>query len=228
MYHLSQPLDSAQSPASIEKRSFELIDQCVPSPRPYAGRLWEIARRCIHTSGDCSILPDLRLSASALERGLEALSLGCTIYTDTRMAREALSQRRLAPFGCRVLALMDLPGLETLARQKGTTRAHAALRQIKDQLRGQVVVIGNAPTALLCLLDCLQEGSPEPALIVGMPVGFVNAAQSKELLNQSPYSYFTLLGTRGGSALAACCINAMLEMLLRENTPTTQEAVLPA
>ncbi|MBO4335876.1 MAG: precorrin-8X methylmutase [Desulfovibrio sp.] len=208
-------LDTAKSPRAIEERSFAIIDALVPEPRPYSGRLWEIARRCIHTCGDCSILTDLRLSEEALNSGLCALRQGCTIYTDTRMAKEGLPSRRLSPLNCRVVSLMELAGLDTQAKAEGTTRAHAAMRTIKEQLEGAIVVIGNAPTALLCLLDCLRQGAKTPALIVGMPVGFVNAAQSKELLTKSIYPHFTLLGTRGGSPLAACCINAMAEMLLR-------------
>lgn len=213
---LSHALDTAQSPKAIEERSFALIDAMLPPPRPFSGRLWEIARRCIHTSGDTTILADLRLSEQALNSGLAALRSGCTIYTDTRMVKDGLPLRRLAPLQCHTLALMELDGLEALAQEHGTTRAHAAVKSIQDQLGGQIVVIGNAPTALLCLLDCLKQGAPCPALIVGMPVGFVNAAQSKELLAQSSYPHFTLLGTRGGSALAACCVNAMAEMLHNE------------
>lgn len=109
---------------------------------------------------------------------------------------------------------MGLPGLEKAAREKGITRARAGMEAVAHELAGQIMVIGNAPTALLSLLKILEQGAAPPALIVGMPVGFVNAAQSKELLLHSPWPHFTLLGRKGGSAVAAACVNALADLAL--------------
>ena len=210
--------DPAATPEAIEGRSFAIIDAELPEPRPFAGPLWEVARRCIHALGDTAILPDLRLSATALERGVAALRAGKPVFTDTRMAAAGLPARRMDRLGVPVLPLMGLAGVGEAARAQGVTRAAAGIRMIADRLAGAIVLIGNAPTALLTLLEEL-DGRPQeagPALIVGMPVGFVNAAQSKELLAASPWPHFTLLGRKGGSAAAAATLNALAELALRE------------
>lgn len=210
-------LELAATPEAIEARSFAIIDAELPEPRPFAGPLWEVARRCIHALGDTAILPDLRLDAAALERGVAALRAGRPVFTDTRMAAAGLPARRMDRLGVEVTPLMALSGVAGQARARGVTRAAAGIRMISDRLAGALVVIGNAPTALLALLEALEGRTPAtgPALIVGMPVGFVNAAQSKELLAQSPWPHFTLLGRKGGSAAAAACVNALAELALR-------------
>ena len=218
-------LDPACTPAHIETRSFEIIDAEIPEPRPFAGALWNVARRCIHTLGDTDIVHDLRLSSQGLEAGVASLLAGCTVYTDTRMAAAGLPMRRLDPLGVKVTPLMALPGLAELAASRGTTRSRAGLESIAQNMGGNIVVIGNAPTALLGLLDVLAQGAQPPALIVGMPVGFVNAAQSKELLQQSPWPHFTLLGRKGGSAVAAACINALADLALEKRGLTSVAAL---
>ena len=210
-------LDPACTPQEIEARSFAIIDAEIPEPRPFSGGLWEVARRCVHTLGDTEIVADLRLSRDGLAAGVAALRRGCTVYTDTRMAAAGLPLRRLTPLGVTVTPLMGLPGLEEISRRRGVTRSRAGIDMIADRLAGQIMVIGNAPTALLALLEALSQGAPAPALVVGMPVGFVNAAQSKELLRQSPWPHFTVLGRKGGSAVAAACVNALAELTLAKN-----------
>lgn len=168
----------------------------------------------MHTLGDVDILGDLRLRPEGLSAGVSALLAGCTVFTDTRMAAAGLPMRRLTPLGVTVSPLMGLPGLEKAAREKGITRARAGMEAVAHELAGQIMVIGNAPTALLSLLKILEQGAAPPALIVGMPVGFVNAAQSKELLLHSPWPHFTLLGRKGGSAVAAACVNALADLAL--------------
>ena len=210
-------LDPACTPQEIEARSFAIIDAEIPEPRPFSGGLWEVARRCVHTLGDTESVADLRLSRDGLAAGVAALRRGCTVYTDTRMAAAGLPLRRLTPLGVTVTPLMGLPGLEEISRRRGVTRSRAGIDMIADRLAGQIMVIGNAPTALLALLEALSQGAPAPALVVGMPVGFVNAAQSKELLRQSPWPHFTLLGRKGGSAVAAACVNALAELALAKN-----------
>lgn len=200
--------DPANEPLAIEARSFALIDECIPEPRKYTGDLWQVARRVIHTVGDPTILDDLILSTAALECGVRALAKGATIITDTAMAREGITRRWTDGRSVRFLTLSQI-ACEEEAKRLRTTRLAAAIRCVTQDLGGAIFAIGNAPTALFALLDALNSGAPQPALIIGMPVGFVNAAQSKEALAKSPYPHFTLLGTRGGSAMAAACVNAL-------------------
>jgi len=207
------------TPAAIEARSFAIIDAEVPEPRPFVGPAWEIVRRMIHTSADFELLRLARLHPDAVAAGVAALSRGASIYTDTEMARAGIPTRRLDPFGARVACLLADPAVADLAAQKGSTRAAAAVELARTKLAGAIVVIGNAPTALLALLDILaQPGVEPPALLIAMPVGFVNAAESKELLMaQAPAPYVTIQGRKGGSALAASVVNALAEIALREH-----------
>lgn len=210
-------LDPASKPDEIEQRSFEIIAWECPEPRPFAGKLWQVARRCIHALGDTAILSDLRLSDAALDSGLQAMRKKCVIYTDTAMLAAGLVARRMQPLGIQVKPLMSLQNLEIYAQKLGVTRARAGIQMIAPNLAGNILAIGNAPTAVLAALELLQTGGyAPPALIVGMPVGFVNAAQSKALLHASSYPHFTLLGRKGGSAAAAAAINAMADMVLKE------------
>lgn len=204
--------DPASEPLTIEARSFALIDECLPPPRKYSGDLWQVARRCIHTVGDPTIIDDLVLSEAALESGLAALAKGTTIITDTAMAREGITKRWTKGRSVRLFALSERAS-EADAKRMASTRLAAAIHSVAQELGGAILAIGNAPTALFALLDALDAGAPCPALIIGMPVGFVNAAQSKEALAKSRYPHFTLLGTRGGSALAAACVNALFSIL---------------
>ncbi len=210
-------LDKAKTPSEIERRSFEIIDNEIPEPRRYAGLLWDVARRCIHAAGDTSILENLVLEEQALENGLTALENGCTIYTDTRMLAAGLVPRRMDRLGVKVIPLMDLPELSQTADLMNSTRCRAGIHLIKNKLSQDIIAIGNAPTALLGLLDelaVLSDPGQGPALIVGMPVGFVNAELSKEFLHQSPWPKFILKGRRGGCAIAAAAINALADIAL--------------
>ena len=216
-------LEQAFTPAEIEDCSFRIIDSEIPEPRRYAGLLWQIARRCIHAMGDTAIVSSLELHEQALYSGLEAMRKGKEIFTDTRMLAAGLVERRMKPLGIKVVPLMELPDLEKQALERGTTRSAAAIQLVASRLNGKIIAIGNAPTALLSLLNELEnfkkrKMNVKPALVIGMPVGFVNAAQSKEMLAKSEWPHFTLQGRKGGSAVAAACINAMAEMILKDQT----------
>ncbi len=202
-------LDAAQNPQSIEERSFAIIDAEIPEPRPYSGALWSIARRMAHTIGDTSIVYDALLSEQALQAGVTALRNGCTIYTDTEMARCGMVARRLDPLGVKVQCILQAENLHAYAKEHNCTRSRAGILQLKDKLSGNILAIGNAPTALLAVLELLEGGVEPPALIIGMPVGFVNAVESKALLEQSPYTHMTVRGRKGGSPLVASVVNAL-------------------
>lgn len=205
-------LDPASTPQGIEDRSFAIIDAEVPEPRPHEGRLWHIARRMAHTVGDVDIVHRAVLHEDALEAGLAALRRGCTIYTDTEMARCGMVARRLEPLGVHTRCLLAEQGVANYAANHGCTRSRAGILATREAWSGNIIAIGNAPTALLALLEALDAGATPPALIIGMPVGFVNAEESKELLCNSPYPHFSLRGRKGGSPLVAAVVNAMAIM----------------
>lgn len=196
-------------PDDIEAQSFAIIDGEIPEPRPFTGYAWEVARRLVHAGGDISLPGDLYLPDEAVCSGVRALRRGCAIFTDTRMVCSGIPTRRLAPLNSSVQCLLDLPGVADRARSDTITRSRAAMLLAGNTLSGSIVAIGNAPTALLTLLELLDAGLPEPALIIGMPVGFVNAAESKELLVRSGHPCLALRGRKGGSPLAAAAVNAL-------------------
>lgn len=202
-------LDPAATPDAIEQRSFAIIDAEIPEPRPFQGALWQIARRLIHTAGDPDIIAQLSLSESAAQAGIKALRAGCRIYTDTEMARCGMTPRHLAALRVETRCILAQPNLAEQAKARQCTRSRAGILQIAPLWAGAIIAIGNAPTALLAVLECLDAGAPHPALIIGMPVGFVNAAESKALLARSPYPQLSLQGRKGGSNLAAATVNAL-------------------
>lgn len=202
-------LDPASLPDDIESRSFAIIDAEIPEPRPFTGPLWHIARRLVHTSGDTAIIPHLSLSLPAAQAGVKALRQGCTVFTDTEMARCGMTKKHLADLNVQTTCILSLPHIAEEAKAQHCTRSRAGILRIAPLWHNAIIAIGNAPTALLAVLECLDAGAPPPALIIGMPVGFVNAAESKALLARSPYPQLSLQGRKGGSNLAAATVNAL-------------------
>lgn len=204
-------------PLSIERRSFAIIEEELGEARPFSGKCWEVARRLVHTTADFSILQHLVLSDRAVAAGVAALRSGCSVFTDTRMALAGVPHRRLAPLGVTAACLLAFPGVDQRAKASGTTRSRAAVEIAGDMLGNAVLAIGNAPTTLIALLEHLKNGGKAPALVIGMPVGFVNAAESKELLLETPdLPSIVIRGRRGGSPLAAATVNALAAIALRE------------
>jgi precorrin-8X/cobalt-precorrin-8 methylmutase len=202
-------------PDAIEKQSFAIIESEVPEPRPFSGDEWLVLRRMIHTSADFELLSLVHFHSDAIAKGVEALLKSCLIVTDTEMARMGITSRRMNQLECSVTCYMNLPEVKEKALGEKTTRASAAVDYALPRLNGSIYVVGNAPTALLRLLKWIGEGKCKPALIVGVPVGFVNAAESKEaLISQKETPSITIKGRKGGSALAASVINQLAEIAL--------------
>lgn len=221
---MTSDLPTPLPPEAIEPRSFAIIDAEAPQPRPFSGHAWEIARRLVHTSADFGLLDVLRFTPDAVEAGIKALQQGCIILTDTQMARMGMPERRLRPLGCSAVCLINDPVTAELAATKGCTRTAAAVDVAVDGqsdalphgVGGAIVAIGNAPTALIRLLDRIDQGATPPALIIGMPVGFVLASEAKLCLLERPHlQSISLQGRKGGSALAAATINALAEIAAR-------------
>lgn len=172
--------------------------------------LEKLAVRVIHACGMVDVVQDLRFSPGAGAAGRAALAVGAPILCDARMVAEGITRARL-PANNRVVCTLNDPDIPALARELGNTRSAVALEHWRDHLEGSVVVIGNAPTALFYLLEMLAAGAPKPALILGFPVGFVGAAESKDLLAEGSHGvpYVIVRGRRGGSAMAAAAVNAL-------------------
>lgn len=203
------------SPHDIEARSMAIIDREVPEPRPFSGPEWPVVRRMIHASADFELLSLVRFHPQAVQAGIKALRSGCRLITDTRMARAGITQTRMQRLDCRVECLLDLPGVDEDAKARDITRSAAGMEKAIMSREPTLFVIGNAPTALFALLHTMQTTSQQPALIVGMPVGFVGAAESKEELQKiESVPWITVRGRKGGSPLAAACVNALAEMAM--------------
>ena len=202
-------------PHEIENESFHRIEAQV-GRYDLPPREWAVARRMIHTTGDFEYLDNVRFHPRALEAGLEALGRGCPVVTDTRMLQAGIGTGRLTRLGVEIICLINDPEVAREATRRGLTRAVVAMERALPRAAGGIVAIGNAPTALLSLIDLLAAGAPPPALIVGVPVGFVNAAESKEALTHLNCPFITALGPKGGSAVAASIINALAIMALEE------------
>lgn len=202
-------------PDEIYRRSFALVDALLPAGN-WAPDEREILRRIIHATGDLQLAQAVHFTNGAVEAGLTALERGATIFTDVRMVAAGINLRLIQALGCSTEVLIAREGLEERAQVAGITRSAAGVEAALFALAGTVVVIGNAPTALLTLLDALDAGRCKPpALIVGMPVGFVATPESKAALLERRYPAITIEGTRGGSSSAAATVNALLGLALR-------------
>lgn len=224
-------------PAQIEKRSFEIITEelgdrtLVPGTEP-------VVKRCIHTSADFDYAENLVFSENVVEKALSALRRGASIVTDTQMAKAGINKKKLAQYGGQVYCFMSDEDVAEAARENGTTRAAASMEKAAgmfqrdhgqadtadrplncqeapgDETPGLIFAIGNAPTALIRLYELIREGRLASELIIGVPVGFVNVVQSKEMiLDLKDTPYIVARGRKGGSNIAACICNALLYML---------------
>jgi precorrin-8X/cobalt-precorrin-8 methylmutase len=203
-------------PAAIEPLSFKIIEE-EAGEHGLKPNEWAVVQRLIHTTADFDFIKWTRFHPQAVSAGITALRNGAAIVADTRMAQAGITERHLAPFGCKVHCFIDDPEVANFAKTENTTRAAAAVLRARELLHRGVAVIGNAPTALIELLRLHREGELQPALVVGMPVGFVNAAEAKELLMASGLVHISVAGRKGGSAVAAATVNALADLAAKES-----------
>lgn len=202
------PFDYQRDPEAIYRDSFAAVADAVDMAA-LPKDMHAVALRVAHACGDAAALDDLRWSEGAAEAGRQALASGASILTDARMVADGIIRRTL-PADNPIMCTLGLGGVRGLAARGGTTRSAAAVELWAPWLDGAVVVIGTAPTALFRLLEGLASGWPRPALIVGMPVGYVGAAAAKDaLIDTAAAPYIALAGRRGGSAVAAATVNAL-------------------
>ncbi|WP_449329351.1 precorrin-8X methylmutase [Selenomonas noxia] len=209
-------MDFIKEPIAIENRSMELIAPHLEGLN-LDERATKVYSRLIHASGDVGYAPITRVHPEAIDRAIEALKNGAHIYTDVEMVRTGINKKKLASFGGEVHCLVADADVAVRAKELGITRSMVAMRQFGKALNGSIVAIGNAPTALFEVLRMVREEGIRPACIVGIPVGFVGAAESKaELAENGIVPYITVEGTKGGSPIAAAAVNAL--MYLIDNT----------
>ena len=203
-------------PAEIDRQSLAMVAESLRA-NAAAARLPDAERyvlqRIVRAEGDPAIADDTRFSHDAVARALDSLRTTKRVVTDVRMVQVGISRAALARRGVATACLIDAPEVAARAWREGTTRSVAAVRELAPQMDGAVVAIGNAPTALLALLDLVDAGRTAPAMIIGMPVGFVACPESKAELAARSTPHITILGRRGGSSAAAATVNALLDLL---------------
>ena len=206
-------MDFIKQPMEIENKSMEII-------APHLKELYldeaetRLYSRIIHASGDVDYAPLIHVHPEAIAAAQKALQEGCNIYTDVEMVRTGINKRKLAQFGGEVHCLIGDAAVAAMAKAEGITRSMAAMRAFGHALDGAVVAIGNAPTALYEVLRMAAEEDIRPAVIIGIPVGFVGAADSKaQLAANRDIPYITVEGTKGGSPIAAAAVNAIMYLL---------------
>ena len=201
-------------PMDIEKRSFAIITELLGDTQLDPENELVI-KRVIHTTADFDYVENLVFSPHAVGKGIAALREGCDIVTDTQMAKAGINKTILGRLGGEVHCFVSDPDVAAEAKERGVTRAIVSMERAAQLSKPCVFAIGNAPTALISLHELMEAGKLDPALIIGVPVGFVNVVESKELFLDSPVPHIIARGRKGGSNVAAAICNAMLYQIMR-------------
>ena len=199
-------------PKEIESRSFEIITEEL-GDTPLIPGTELIVKRCIHTSADFDYARNLCFSDGAVEAAIAAIKEGASIVTDTQMAKAGINKKALNKYGGKVHCFMSDEDIAEIAKKSGSTRATASMDKAASMEEEFIFAIGNAPTALVRLYELMQEEKIHPKLIIGVPVGFVNVVQSKELIMETDVPFIVAKGRMVGSNIAACICNALLYMI---------------
>ena len=207
-------MNGHMKPADIEKRSFAIITEELGG-RTFPEGVAEVVKRVIHTSADLDYADNLCFSPDAVEQAKAALEAGATIVTDTNMALAGISKPTIAKLGGRAVCLMADEAVAREAKERGVTRATVSMEHAAKLDGPLIFAIGNAPTALIRLHELIEEGAVSPALVIGVPVGFVNVVESKELFLGGDTPYIIARGRKGGSNVAAAIVNALLYQIIK-------------
>ena len=207
-------MNGHMKPADIEKRSFAIITEELGG-RTFPESVAEVVKRVIHTSADFDYADNLCFSPDAVEQAKAALEAGATIVTDTNMALAGISKPTLAKLGGKAVCLMADEDVAREAKARGVTRATVSMEHAAKLDGPLIFAIGNAPTALIRLHELIGEGAVSPALVIGVPVGFVNVVESKELFLGGDTPYIIARGRKGGSNVAAAIVNALLYQIIK-------------
>lgn len=201
-------------PMDIEKRSFEMITELL-GDRKLDPENELVIKRVIHTSADFDYADNLVFSEHAVSRGIEALRGGCDIVTDTQMVKAGINKTILGKLGGEVHCFMSDPDVAAEAKARGITRAIVSMERAAKLEKPCIFAIGNAPTALISLHELILNKKIDPALVIGVPVGFVNVVESKEMILELPVPHIVARGRKGGSNVAAAICNALLYQIMR-------------
>ena len=207
-------MNGHMKPADIEKRSFAIITEELGG-RTFPESVAEVVKRVIHTSADFDYADNLCFSPDAVEQAKAALEAGATIVTDTNMALAGISKPTLAKLGGKAVCLMADEDVAREAKARGVTRATVSMEHAAKLDGPLIFAIGNAPTALIRLHELIREGAVSPALVIGVPVGFVNVVESKELFLGGDTPYIIARGRKGGSNVAAAIVNALMYQIIK-------------
>jgi len=204
-------------PLEIEAESFRIIEReffqrTGKRARDFGADQFSIIRRVIHATGDFSFCDSLIFKEGSIDAGLDAIRRGKNIVIDVNMGAAGISKTILSRYGGRVICRVSDPEVARKAKKEGLTRSETAMAMAAEDNVG-IIAVGNAPTALLACMELIDKNVIQPDLVIGVPVGFVNAAESKEMLVQKEYPFITSLGRKGGSPVAAAIINAILRLL---------------
>ena len=202
------------SPLEIEARSFDIITQLL-GDKVFDPENAAVIKRVIHTTADFDFVDTLVFSEHAVLKGISALKNGCDIVTDTQMAKAGINKRILSELGGEVHCFMSDPDVAEEAKARNITRAFVSMEKAAALPKPCIYAIGNAPTALFALRELYDTGKLNTALIIAVPVGFVNVVESKELIISSSIPYIAARGRKGGSPVAAAVCNAMLYQIKR-------------
>ena len=199
---------------SIEDESMQIIENEIGS-HPYNEQEWPIVRRIIHSTADFDFARDNKIifHKNSVQSGLDALKNGCSIIVDVNGIVGLMNKQNPKDFGNSVICNISEPSLIEEAKKENKTRAQMSMRIAKEDMNGGIVVIGNAPTALLEVMEMVKEGLVKPALVIGIPVGFVSAVESKDELSKTDIPFITNVGRKGGSPCASAIINAIYKLL---------------
>ena len=203
---------------SIEDESMQIIENEIGS-HSYNEQEWPIVRRIIHSTADFDFARDNKIifHKDAIKNGLKALKNGSSIVVDVNGIIGLLNKQNPKDFGNNVICNISEPSIMEAAKEAGKTRAQMSMRIAKEDMNGGIVVVGNAPTALLEVIEMVREGITKPALVIGIPVGFVSAVESKEELAKMDIPFITNHGRKGGSPCAAAIVNALYKLLRQGN-----------
>ncbi|MCR5182619.1 MAG: precorrin-8X methylmutase [Clostridia bacterium] len=204
-------------PADIEKKSFEIItEELREMGKTVDPRYEHIVKRCIHTSADFEYADSLYFSEDVDSKISEAIKQGACIVTDTAMARSGINKKTIEYFGGQVLCFIADPTVAEEAKERGLTRSYVSMERASKLDRPVIVAVGNAPTALASICRLHEEGRFDPVAVIGVPVGFVNVVEAKEMLMETDIPCIVARGRKGGSNIAACIINAIQYRIRRE------------
>jgi precorrin-8X/cobalt-precorrin-8 methylmutase len=199
------------SPQDIEAESMRIIDREAGS-HSFSEDEWTIVRRIIHATADFEVMKTIRFHSQAIAAGIAAMKQGNPVYADTQMLKAAIGGKLQEQYGCSAVCLVADDEVQRVSKASVITRSAAAMQAAAALLQNGIVAIGNAPTALFEAIRLCQEAVMSPALIIGMPVGFVGAAESKAALLESGLVSITMLGRKGGTPAAVATINALMQL----------------